>query len=226
VREKRNTLILSASRLENRLDALDRHVIRLCGRELDRPGHICAFFTSPDQEYETIIPYLRDGLAEGERVLNIVDDDTITAHRGRLNAAGISTAGEGVRVQGAAETYLETGRFEMDRMVSFVETALAGAKAEGKLVRTCGHMSWLRKNAPGSERAIEYEARMNYLFPKYDCTFMCAYYLPNLGGDTIADLFATHPYVIVNGEIRENSHYIPPDVYLGELFGQRKARLS
>jgi hypothetical protein len=205
---------------------LDRRFIRLCGRELDRPGHICAFFTSPEQEYETLIPYFRDGLAEGERVLNIVDDAAIVDHCGRLNAAGIATGDAGVTVRGAAETYLETGRFEMDRMVKFVEDALVSARAEGKRVRTCGEMSWLRQNAPGSERAIEYESRMNYLFPKYDCTFMCAYYLPHLGGDTIADLFATHPYVILNGEIRENKHYIPPDTYLSELIGRRNAGLN
>jgi hypothetical protein len=197
-------LRLSSFGLNGEQTLMDNHLIRLCGREIDRPGHICAFFDSPEEEYETLVPYFRDGLAAGERVLNIVDDEILAEHSARLISAGLTTGDQGVTVLGAAQTYLKTGRFEMERMVSFVEDSLAAARSEGRSVRTCGHMSWLRRNAPGSDRAIEYEARMNFLVPKFDCTFMCVYQLQELSGDTLADLMATHPYVILNGDIREN----------------------
>ena len=66
---------------------------------------------------------------------------------------------------------------------------------------------------------------MNLLVPKFDCTFMCVYDLHRLTGTMIADLMATHPYVIMNGELRENRFYIPPEQYLAEFLGvQRSAR--
>lgn len=202
------------------------HLIRLCGREVDRPGHICAFFDSADDAYDTLIPYFRDGIEADELVLNIVDDDRLAEHLDRLNLAGVLTDGKGVTVRGAAETYLETGRFEMERMVDFVHDALANARSQGKRVRTCGEMTWLRDDAPGSDRAIEYEARMNLLVPKFDCTFMCLYEMNQLTGRMIADLMATHPYVIMNGELRENKFYIPPERYLAELLGTQNGGRS
>jgi hypothetical protein len=196
---------------------MNSHRIRLCGREVNRPGHICAFFDSSEQEFEAVAPYFLDGLAAREHVLNIVDDEIVEAHSARLNAAGVPTGADGVTVRGASDTYLEAGRFEIERMVSFVEDSLASARADGKRVRTWGQMSWLRHDAPGSDRAIEYEARMNLLVPKYDCTFVCTYDMAQLTGNMIVDLMATHPYVILNGTLRENAFFIPPEQYLTEL---------
>ena len=33
----------------------------------------------------------------------------------------------------------------------------------------------------------------------------------------VVDIMATHHYVVLKGQIRENSFYIPPEVYLREL---------
>jgi hypothetical protein len=85
-------------------------------------------------------------------------------------------------------------------------------------------MGWLKQNAPGTDRAIEYEARMNLLVPKFDCTFMCSYQLDQLSGETIVDILATHPFVILKGEIRENSFYVPPERYLTDLLQRRRSQ--
>jgi hypothetical protein len=50
---------------------------------------------------------------------------------------------------------------------------------------------------------------------------MCAYRLQDLSGTTLADLMATHPYVILNGEIRENKFFVPPEQYIAELLSKR-----
>ena len=107
---------------------MNDHVIRLCGRDVDRPGHICAFFDSAEQERETLVPYFLDGLANGEHVLNIVEDETLGEYSAHLNAAGVATGADGVTVLGARETYLATGRFEMESMVRFVQDSLARAR--------------------------------------------------------------------------------------------------
>jgi hypothetical protein len=195
----------------------ESHAIHLCGRRVERPGHICAFFDSMQQEYDALIPYFRDGVRAGEEVFTIVDDDRVADHTARLTDAGVAVGVEGVTIRGSDETYLADGQFEMARMVRLIEDMLTEARAKGRRVRTSGAMTWLRRNAPGTERAIEYEARMNLLVPKFDCTFMCVYDLAMLDGKTVVDIMATHPYVILRGDIRENKFYIPPDQYLREL---------
>ena len=33
----------------------------------------------------------------------------------------------------------------------------------------------------------------------------------------VADIMATHPYVILNGQVRPNAFYIPPEDYLRQF---------
>jgi hypothetical protein len=194
-----------------------RRSVRLCGQQIDQPGHICAFFTSRDEEYEALIPYLRDGVEAGEQVLNVLDAARLPDHRARLEAAGVPTTDGRVLISSSEETYLAGGHFDMARMVGFVREHLAQAGAEGRCVRTAGWMDWLHRDAPGTERAMEYEARMNLLVPTFDCTFMCVYDLTRLRGETVVDIMATHPYVILKGQIRQNPFFVPPEIYLREL---------
>jgi hypothetical protein len=196
--------------------------VHLCGQDVPRPGHICAFFDSREEEYEVLLPYLKQGVDAGEDVLNVIDGSRLDDHRSRLGNAGIRHDLGQVSVASSDETYLSGGRFDIDRMARFVEDTVATAKSNGRRVRTAGWMDWLHEGAPGSERAMEYEARMNLLVPKYDCTFMCVYDMAHLGGPTVVDIIATHPWVILNGRIRKNERYIPPEVYLHQLLGRER----
>jgi hypothetical protein len=201
---------------------MTRRSIHLCGQEIEQPGHICAFFTSRDEEYETLIPYLRDGVDAGEQVLNVVDEGRMSDHRARLEMAGVPTNDGRLEVASSEDSYLAGGRFEMDRMVGFVRERLVEAATHGQCVRTAGWMDWIYRDAPGTEQVMEYEARMNLLVPTFDCTFMCIYDLTKLNGETVVDIFATHPYVILKGQIRRNPFYVPPEIYLSELLSRTK----
>ena len=197
-----------------------RRSIHLCGQEIEQPGHICAFFSSRDEEYDTLIPYLRDGVEAGEQVLNVLDQDRLRDHRDRLEAGGVATNGGQVQISSSEETYLAGGHFDMTRMVGFLRDHLVDAATKGRCVRTAGWMDWVYRNAPGTERVMEYESRMNLLVPTFDCTFMCVYDLTKLSGHMVVDIMATHPYVILHGQIRRNPFYVPPEIYLSELLSR------
>jgi hypothetical protein len=194
----------------------------LCGQDIQRPGHICAFFDSRDAEYNVLLPYLKEGVDRGDKVLNVLDEGRHEDHERRLRGAGIRVDLGDVSVAASETTYLSDGRFDMERMAKFVEDTVANARAGGCRVRTAGWMNWLQDGAPGSERAVEYEARMNLLVPKYDCTFMCVYYLAQLGGPAVVDIISTHPWVILNGTIRKNDKYIQPEIYLDRLLSKQR----
>jgi hypothetical protein len=66
------------------------------------------------------------------------------------------------------------------------------------------------------------EARMNLLVPKYDRTFTYVYDMAHLSGPTELDIIATRPWVILNGRIRQNERYVPPEVYLHQLLGRER----
>ena len=196
--------------------------VHLCGQDIHRPGHICAFFDSREEEYDILLPYLREGIDRGEKVLNVLDSARHEDHDRRLRNAGIRPDLGDVNIVASEDTYLMNGRFEMEQMAKFVEDTVSNAKAGGCRVRTAGWMNWLEQGAPGSDRAIEYEARMNLLVPKYDCTFVCVYDLAQLGGPAVVDIISTHPWVILNGAIRKNEKYIPPEIYLDRLLSKQR----
>ena len=152
----------------------------------------------------------------------VLNEARLAAPRPRLEAAGVSTGDGQVQIASSEDTYLAGGRFDMERMAGFVRDRLAAAAAQGQCVRTAGWMEWMQRKAPGTERAMEYEARMNLLVPTFDCTFMCVYDLSRLDGGTVVDIMATHPYVVLRGQIRHNPFYVPPEVYLAEVFAGRQ----
>ena len=191
--------------------------IHLCGQDVDQPGHICAFFDSRDEEYETLVPYFREGVDAGEQVLNVLDAARLTDHCERLEAGGIPIDDGRVQVASSEETYIAGGRFDMERMANFVSETLRNAAAQGRRVRTAGWMDWVYRQPPGTDRLMEYEARMNLLVPTFDCTFMCVYDLSKVNGDTLIDIMSTHPYVILRGAVRRNPFFIRPEDYLREL---------
>lgn len=197
-------------------------MIRLCGQEIHQPGHICAFFDSREEEYATLLPYLQDGIAEGENVVNVLDAARMEDHRRRLEDAGVATSDERLRIASTEDTYLAGGSFDIERMAGFVRSELEAAMRDNRKVRTVGWMEWIHTNPPGKERVMEYEARMNLLVPDFDCTFMCVYDLARLPGEMVVDLMATHPYVILRGSVRANPFYVPPATYLEELLAKRE----
>src|ERR1700741_5426579 len=208
-----------------------RQPLTLCGEQLSAPMHICGFFDSEDERYDVILPYLKEGLENNEEVLNILESTSYTDHCQRLSDAGISVeeklANKQLKVLSADETYLKGGSFAADNMYDMVQEALINAKVAGyDSIRACGDMTWALKNVPGTDELIEYEARLNMLTPQHSCSLICMYDINRFSGRAIADVLATHPYVILNGKIHQNPHYIEPMEFLPTLLKRRKRSLQ
>ena len=195
--------------------------VTLCGRSLERPGHICAFFDSREQEYDVLSPYYQQGLDDGEEVVTIVDahrhDDHCQQMRQRGIAVDDAMAAERLKVLTAENTYTAGGSFDSQRMYDLLQGALADAKRNGRRVRTSGVMDWSAKGAPGTDQLMDYEARVNVLVPIYDCTLLCVYDVSKISGQMMMDILATHPYVVHRRRILHNPYYVEPIDMLKDL---------
>lgn len=188
--------------------------VTLCGRNIGRPGHICAFFDSRTQQYDVLTPYFQEGLDQGEQVITIVDAHQCKDHCGQMASRGVAVdrameAGD-LKVLTSADTYTAGGRFASDRMYRLLQEALASAHHEGRRVRTAGVMDWASRGHPGTEELMDYEARVNVLVPTYDCTLLCVYDLNQISGATMMDILITHPYVVHRRKVLENPYYVQP----------------
>lgn len=189
--------------------------ITLCGETLNGPLHICAFFDSREEQYEILLPWIKEGLDNNETVLSILERQLHDDHRSRLAKADIpvqETLETGqLKVAATEDTYLDGGAFAAERMFNIVEAAMVSAK-NGPCCkfRGYGEMEWALKNLPGTDQLMEYEARLNLLTPKYECNILCIYDINKLNGRAVADILASHSHVIMNKKIHKNPHFIDP----------------
>jgi hypothetical protein len=207
------------------------HSVTLCGETMHGPHHICAFFSSRDEQYETLLPWIQEGINNKEEVFSIMHKDFHDDHCCRLSKAGIrveeAVAQGQLKILASEDSYLHGGSFAAERMTQLLEQALINAKngPYGKF-RGYGEMEWALKNLPGTDELMEYEARINTYAPKYDCSIICAYDITKFSGSAIVDILATHPYVIMNGRIHKNPHYVEPVEFLGKLIKRPKRPLA
>lgn len=200
--------------------------VRLCGRELPHPGHVCAFFDSREQKYETLAPFLADAIAVGDEVVNIVDERDRSAHLDDLSARGVpvesAMANGSLRVLTSEETYLQEGEDVLPRLLDFLRETLERAQRESHCVRTWGEMNWIERGTVRIEDVLDYEARVNELLPDFECTLLCVYDVARVPASALADILATHPSVIIQGKLRDNTHYVDTREYLKMLRAGRR----
>jgi len=203
----------------------------LCGESLTGPLHVCAFFDSREDQYETLLPWIKEGINNDEEIFTIIDASLHDDHCCRLSEADIPVqevlARGQLKLFSSDETYLLGGSFAAERMVNLLEQALIDAQnGPYGIFRGYGDMEWALKNLPGTDELIEYEARINTFAPKYECSIICAYDVNRFSGSAVADILATHPYVIMHGKIHKNPHYIEPLDLLKKLIKRPKRPLS
>jgi hypothetical protein len=203
--------------------------IRFAGSELGAQRHICAFFHSPEEEYDVVLPFIKDGFDCGHKAFHVVDPKLCDEHKDRLATAGIDVAAAEESGQfdlrNWNEVYLRDGRFDKDRMLGLLGEVLEGGREQGfPLTRMVAHVEWALEKQPGVDDLVEYEARVNYVWPRHQDAVICVYDLTKFGGHIVMDILRTHPMVLIGGIIQENPFFVPPDEFLKELRERRASQ--
>ncbi|HLG99127.1 MAG TPA: MEDS domain-containing protein [Bryobacteraceae bacterium] len=202
--------------------------IRLAGRTLKQTRHICAFFSSREEQNRILMPFFKEGMERGEKIFHIVDKRHREDHLGACRDCGIDVGrGEAsgqLEVQRWEDAYLKDGYFDGDRMINILKDVLESNRAKYKLTRLMGNMEWALETAPGVTDIVEYETKLNYILPKYPDPVVCAYDLNKHSGTVIMDILRTHPMVIIGGVLQENPLFVQPDELLSELTHRKAAQ--
>jgi hypothetical protein len=46
--------------------------IPFAGSQLDEVRHVCAFFNSDNEQYGVLLPFIKDGFAQGDKAVHVV----------------------------------------------------------------------------------------------------------------------------------------------------------
>ena len=202
--------------------------VRCAGGILGRHRHICAFFNSVDEEHRVLRSFIKDGFDSGDKAFHIVDPELQGEHLRRLAETGIDVEqamGTGqLELRRWQDAYLRADRFDQDRMLALLEEVLQSGEASGyPLTRLVAHMEWALLDKPGVDNLVEYEARLNYVLPKYDDPVICTYDLSKFSAGMVMDMMRTHPVVIIGEVLQENPFFVPPDQFLLEIRERRRS---
>jgi hypothetical protein len=196
--------------------------IPFAGSSLGDYRHVCAFFTAPEEEYATLLPFVRDGLELGERAYHILASQYRAEHFEQLRSAGIDAAAAQRRGQldvvTPEETLLRGGRFNKEAMLALIQEALKnGATLGFPLTRLIAHPESVLEDLSGVNEWIEYETELNDVLPSYDDPVICVYDVNLLNGTIAVDILRTHPVAIIGGLLYENPFFVPPREFLPQV---------
>jgi hypothetical protein len=182
----------------------------LTGLPFRQGDHVCALYSSPAEQQAIAASFIAAGLQAGERCLFAgYSDEDVAAFRAALREKGVDA--EQHQADGALllltkeQAHLVDGRFDSERMLAMLNDAVEGALNDGYAgLRTCGDMTWLLDQAPGSEHVVEYEALVTQMFRGMRALAMCQYDRSRLPDRFVKSGLLTHATVLVNGAHRPN----------------------
>ncbi|NRQ34526.1 hypothetical protein HII36_22130 [Nonomuraea sp. NN258] len=159
--------------------------------------HLCFTYSCEQERAQVLLPYLRQGLAGGDKVLYIADSadsahvpDLINAcTRGQphlfLDASQLVLAR-------AEDTYLAGDAFDPDAMIELLMYESAKAVSEGfTALRATGETSWALR-LPAIEQFILYEREVGRVFATARAMAICQYDRRLFPAPTLRELHAVH----------------------------------
>jgi hypothetical protein len=217
------------SRLRSDASAKASRPIRLAGSVLGERRHVCAFFNSREDEYRVTLPFIKDGFESGDKAFHIVNPARCVDHLQRMASAGIDTASAQrsgqFELHDWADTFFRDGSFDPDRQLALLEDVLKSGRQQGFPVsRYVAHAEWALEERAGVDLLLEFEAKVNQVWPRYADAVICTYDLARFRGDIVIDVIRTHPIVIIGGILQQNPFFVQPDEFLEELRKRRATR--
>ena len=182
--------------------------------------HFCHIYDTAEEWSAAVSTFLVTGLRQGEKCYYIVDTHTADQVRVLLHEQGVDVttaeASGQLVILHESEVYTRDGFFDPDQMIAYLVTTVGKTIAEGyNALRSAGEMSWVLRGHPGSNRFVEYEAKLNRdVFTKYPITGLCQYEWQRFGLPLLLDVICTHPAIMVGTTVYENPYYIPAAEFL------------
>lgn len=187
--------------------------------ELQPGHHICCLYKTEQEHRDLVTQFMLDGLDQNQKVAYIMDVRDAEIVKGYLLEAGVDPApyvdsGQLVFLT-HDETYTKGGVFDPDRMIETLGLETQQALDTGfSALRVTGEMTWALRNLSGTDRLIEYEAKLNDFFPNASALAICQYDQRRFPPETLIRVLDTHPIAVAGNQLFDNFYYMPPDQYL------------
>src|SRR5688500_10063576 len=166
--------------------------------ELDTGVHACLLYTTEDERMDALVPYVRDALAAGERVLNLDDSEgrLLLSHLRPGVDGAAEVEGGRIVLRSSGEAYLPDGKFDGDHLRAILATARAEALAAGfRGQRVAADVPAELGRDENLDEWIRYEAALDDSLAGQGLAVLCQYDLTKFAATAIPDIVRVHPIV-------------------------------
>jgi hypothetical protein len=196
----------------------NRLVLGIGGLEASLGDHICGLYSGEAQRDRIVIPFLKAGLASGDKCICVVDGTdpahivaTIDVEADVMDL----TAKKQLEVIRARDMYLRSGGFSADEIISTWKAAMSDVMYDGRFDVVRAVETWSRREViPDIGELLQLESEMNRYLPLYPQVIVCLYDIDRFGAGMVVNLLKTHPRMLVGEMLVENPYFLSPDELL------------
>ncbi|MEU4046414.1 anti-sigma factor RsbA family regulatory protein [Streptomyces antibioticus] len=164
-------------------------------------AHPALFYRGEREYLDGIVPFVREGLKDGEPVAVAVPAPRLSALREALGADASAVQLVDMRVAGR----------NPGRIIPTVLRAFADRHRDTP-VRIVGEPIWPGRSGLEYPACVQHEALINLAFHGRAVTILCPYDADRLDGTALTDARATHPVVLSAGTAAASPSYAPEAV--------------
>jgi len=179
------------------------------------PGdYLCSFYEDKMEQFQVVLPFLKEGLAKGEKCLYLADENTAAEIKAGLLMHGVDVGSHlksrQLTVVTKRETYLPRGRFDPNAMVSYLISAVDAALREGYSgFRFAGEAAWMLQDLSSLDDLIEYERMLCKALGSRPVKALSQYNARRFFSNTLMKLLKLHPRVLLGRDLYEAFHEEP-----------------
>lgn len=157
---------------------------------------------------------LRAKLSQNHRCLYLNSPPMVAGLRSYLAAAGVDVTQElarGSLVLSSEQTHLADGRFEIDRMMETLHSAVIRALLDGYAgLWATGDMTWEMGPERNFSKLLEYEWRLEEFMRAHPAmSGICQYHASTLPREALRHALLSHAGIFINETLsRINPHYL------------------
>jgi CheY-like chemotaxis protein len=171
--------------------------------------HEALVHSSADELAAGTLPFVRQGLTRGDRLLVVLDDDSRAVLRRALgnDAAQIEFADAGAWYQSPEHAFQQYSRYVEDHL-----------ERGAPRVRVVAEVIWPASSATADVAGWKrYEAGISVAMASVPVSFICAYNSLTLPAGIITDAQRTHPVSRTAEGARPSAHYSQPEAFVRDL---------
>lgn len=179
--------------------------------DVGRRAHVCALYSGPEERDRVLLPFLQEGLRQGDECVCLVDGmDPSRLRRRVIGPAGVGRLDGHLRAHPVSDVCARPGELSVEQVTTLLATTLASSSTDGvPVVRAAAEMSWRQR--PAAQDVLDYESAVGEVLAALPAVFLCLHDLAGLGNGMLVDVLQVHSTVLLEGTVLHHLHRPAPE---------------